>query len=260
MPPTLQQSQGTRFTPDSDAGPMRRPRATRGFHVAIAALMTFFVIAGFWPYFGRLLAGVVTQTPRIIHLHAVVFSGWMVLLVVQVTLVHRRRTALHRQVGRLGIAYGTLVLIMGLVASLAAPVLHVSSGEWTRDQAAAFLIVPLGDMVLFAALFGGAIAYRRKPEVHKRLILLATIALLFAPAGRLSGRIPILNGHGMLLLLWLWPLAIAMGYDLWSRRRIHTTYLIGMVILLIGFSRVLVARSEAWLTIGRAILGAITPA
>jgi hypothetical protein len=224
---------------------MRRPRTTRGLHVAVAVLMTSFVIAGFWPYFGRLFAGVVAQRHWIIHLHAVVFSGWMVLLLVQVTLVHRGRTALHRKVGRLGIAYGALVLVMGVVASLVAPVLHVSSGEWTRDRAAAFLIVPLGDMVLFAALFGGAIAYRRKPEIHKRLILLATVALLFASAARLSGRIPMLNGRGMQLLLWLWPLAIAMGYDLWSRRRIHATYLIGLVILLVGFTRVLVMRSEA---------------
>jgi hypothetical protein len=48
------------------------------------------------------------------------------------------------------------------------------------------VIIPLGDMVLFAGFFIPAVIYRRRPEIHKRLMLLATTALLFAAAGRMS--------------------------------------------------------------------------
>jgi hypothetical protein len=154
-------------------------------------------------------------------------------------------------VGNFGIAYGILVFIMGLVVSFAAPLIHVAAHEWSVDRAAGFLIVPLGDMALFGGFFGAAILYRRKPEIHKRLILLATVALLFAAIGRLS----FLLGQGPLaVLVWLSPLLAAIGYDGFVSRRLHPTYLIGLAILLIGFTRVFLEQSESWLKIGRALL------
>ena len=77
-------------------------------------------------------------------------------------------------------------MLIGLLMSFVAPVMHVTAGEWTLDQAAAFLPIPLGDMVLFGGFFWAAIAYRQKPEIHKRFMLLATVALLFAAVFRLN--------------------------------------------------------------------------
>jgi hypothetical protein len=76
------------------------------------------------------------------------------------------------------------------------------------------------------------------------------VALLFAAAARLAFQGPRLT----LLLLWLSPLLVAMGYDGVTHRRIHPTYLIGLAILLVGFTRVFFMQSEAWLRIGRAML------
>jgi uncharacterized membrane protein YfcA len=109
---------------------------------------------------------------------------------------------------------------MGLVVSFAAPLLHLAAGEWPMDQAAGFLIIPLGDMVLFGGFFGAAILYRRKPEIHKRLILLATVALLFAAIGRLSF---VLGRGPVALLAWLSPLLVAMAYDGLVSRRVRRT-------------------------------------
>jgi hypothetical protein len=213
--------------------------------------MAGIVIGGFWPsYYGPLLRGAASR-PWVLHLHGAIFLGWMVLLLTQVVLVAIGRTAAHRKLGAFGIAYGFLVLIMGLVVSFAAPLLHVTAGEWDRDRAAGFLIIPLGDMALFGGFFGAAILYRRKPEIHKRLILLATVALLFAAIGRLE----FLLGEGPIALLaWLSPLLVAIGYDGFVSRRLHPTYLIGLGILLIGFTRVFFVQSESWLKIGRALL------
>lgn len=244
-----------RYSPASDAPPAPRPRATRGFHVAMAVLMTGIVIVGFWPtYFGQVLSGTLDK-PWIIHVHGLVFLGWMALLLTQVTLVFRGRRDLHRRLGRVGIGYGALVLGLGLVITVAAPVMRVVAGDWTPDRAASFLILPLGDMVLFATLFGAAIGYRRRPEVHKRLMVLATVALLFAPAARIAGA----SGPAVLLPIWLAPVAIAMAHDVWSRRRVHGAYIAGTVFLLVGFLRVLVRDSPEWLRVGHAILGVFLP-
>lgn len=209
----------------------RRPR----FHGYMAVLMTAIVLGGFWrSYYGPLLRGAASR-PWVLHLHGAVFLGWMVLLLAQVALVATGRTAAHRRLGTFGIGYGVLVLIMGLVVSFAAPLLHLAAGEWQMDEAAGFLIIPLGDMVLFGGFFGAAIFYKKKPEIHKRLILLATVALLFAAMGRLT----FLLGRGPIALtFWLSPLLIAIGHEAITKRRVHRVYVAGLAILLIGSARV----------------------
>lgn len=229
-----------------------RPRTIRGFYIGLWLLMMAITVAGFWPFLSSFGASA-TPRPMAIHVHAVVFTGWMILLVTQMTLVYQRRTPMHRSLGRFGMAWGVLVLVMGLVASAVAPVGHVRAGEWTLDQAAEFLIFPLGDMLLWAILFGAAMAFRRRPEVHKRFILLATVALLFAPAARLVNE----RSIPLLLLLWLAPLFIAMSYDRYSRGRVHAAYVVGLAILLAGFSRLMLMKSPAWLGIGRTLLRAV---
>ena len=227
----------------------------RRFYVGMALFMIGMVVTGFWPsYFGPLFRGAVVARPGVIHLHFAVFIGWMALLLTQVTLVSLGRTRIHRKLGRVGIGYGFLVLLVGLFVTFAMPLFHLAAGEWEMDRAASFLIFPLGDMVLFAGFFGAAILYRNRPEIHKRLILLATVALLFAAAARLFSppQSPL-----TCLLVWLSPLLVAMGYDGVTRRRIHPTYLIGGGILLLGFTRTFFMQSEAWLKIGRAALTAL---
>jgi len=143
--------------------------------------------------------------------------------------------------------------VMGVVAGIAAPVMHVHAGEWTRDRAAGFLLIPLGDMVLFGSLFGAAVAYRRKPETHKRLMVGATVALLFAAVGRIPG---LDQAIPALLAIWLSPMLIGVAYDWKTRGRPHQAYVISALWLFVGALRVTLLESEVWLRTGRAILDA----
>ena len=246
---------GSSYSPAVDVPPPSRARATRWFNLALAVAMTGIVIAGFWPtYFGQMLDGAFDR-PWIIHVHAAVFLGWMALLLTQVGLVFLGRREVHRRVGRAGIGYGAVVLCLGLVVTFAAPIMRVVSGEWTRPQAASFLILPLGDMVLFAMLFGAAIAYRTRPEIHKRLMVLATVALLFAPAARMGRP----YGPAAVLAIWMAPVVVALAHDLWVRRRVHIAYMAGTGLLLLGFVRVFVMESPGWVRIGGAILDVFMP-
>src|SRR5262245_27276023 len=188
---------------DGYGGPSHRATSRpRRFYVGISLFMVAIVLVGFWPsYFGPLLRGV-TARPLVIQIHGIVFVGWMVLLVTQVAMVAAGRTDLHRRIGSLGVVYGFLVLLMGLIAGIAAPVMHFKNGEWAFDRAAGFLLITLGDMTLFGSFFIAAMVYRRKPETHKRLIVMATIALLFAAVGRMS----FIQIQALLLPLWLSPL------------------------------------------------------
>jgi hypothetical protein len=222
----------------------------RRFYVSIALLMTAMVVFCFWQtYVGPLLRGDAGR-PWIFHLHGAVFMGWMAFFVTQTALVSLGWTRLHRKLGRIGVAYAALVLAVGLVISFFAPLLHIGSGAWDVDAAASFLLLPLGDMVLFASFFGAAIMYRHKPEIHKRLMLLATVALLFAAVAR---RVPF-ESPWTFLGVWLAPLFAAMAYDWRTRHRVHPTYIVGTAILVVAFSRIFFRESEVWLGIARALL------
>lgn len=223
-------------------------RRSHQLYLALTLFLIATVITGFWPsYFGTLLSDAVTR-PLVMHLHGAIFTGWMALLFLQVGLAATGRVRLHRQVGRFGIGYGVLVFVMGVIVTFAAPVMHVRAGEWTVDRAAGFLLLPIGDMILFAGFFGTAVAHRHKPDVHKRLIVAATVALAFAAVARLN--LPLLP----FFLLWLSPMAIAMGFDVVTHGRVHRVDAISTAVMALAFFRVLFVESEGWLVVGRAML------
>ena len=224
-----------------------RARQRSGFYVGLSALMIAIVIVGFWQtYFGPMLRGQVAR-PAVIQVHGIIFVGWMALLMAQVVFAARGRVQLHRIVGRYGIAYGWLVVAIGLVVGPAAAVMHVRSGEWTRDQGAGFLLTTFGDMVLFGSCFAGAVAYRGRPEVHKRLMVAATVALLFAAVGRMT----FIDSRPLLGVVWLSPLLIGMAHDWITCRRLHPVYLLATVGLFVGGTRILFEQSAAWLRFAR---------
>jgi hypothetical protein len=229
------------------------PSITRWFYVALALVLSALVVAGFWTtYFGPLLSGRAAP-PVFIHLHAAVFSGWMVLLLAQAWLAATRRLRLHRRLGAYGVAYAVLVFVLGLVATFAAPALHVRSGAWSPDGAAAFLLLPLVDMAMFAGFFGAAVAYRNRPEIHKRLILAATVVLAFPAIARLP-----LHFEAAYLLVWLSPLFAAMLFDARTRGQVHPVHILSVAIMTTAFLRLFIMDSEAWLQIGRALLFPLT--
>jgi hypothetical protein len=108
-------------------------------------------------------------------------------------------------------------------------------------------------MVSFAVWFGAAIWYRARPEVHKRLMVVATVALLVAALARWT-----FVGSGLARAgIWLSPIFIGMVHDWITRRRIHPVYAIGSIALFLFALRLLVAGSETWLRIGRPIIDAL---
>jgi hypothetical protein len=227
----------------------------RKFYLGLAVLLAVMIAIGFWPsYYGPLVRGAV-EAPLILHVHGVIFVGWMLLLIAQTTLAARGQIRVHRALGTFGIGYGALVWAVGILVSFVAPALHVTAGEWTVDEAAAFLPIPLGDMVLFGGFLLTAAVYRSRPEVHKRLMVLATIAIVFAAAFRLQGAGV---AQPLAIAIWFVPLVLAMVYDVRTRGRVHTVYWIGAVAMAVGLLRLPFGTTEAWLALGRPIIEALT--
>jgi hypothetical protein len=231
----------------ASSGP--RNMLARGLYITVVLVMTGIVLAGFWPFYAALPTGG-NGAHGLLYVHAAVFSGWMILIFSQAVLVFRRRVRVHQRLGRVAVPYGLSVLVLGVAVTFVVPAEHVTAGRWTLDEAAGFLILPLGDMLLFAGFFTAGIAFRRQMEIHKRLMVLATMALLFAPAARIGAD----AGPGAMLAIWLFPLALAIAHDAVTRRRLEPVYLFGTLVLLVAFSRIALMEAESWLIIGRRLL------
>jgi hypothetical protein len=182
---------------------------------------------GFWPtYFGPLAAGTVVKTP-IVHFHAAVYVGWLAIFVAQAALAATGRVAAHMQLGRFAIWYGVLLIVVGLITAFARFALRVRAGEVADAQAQ--LLGPVLDMLVFAPVFAAALYYRRKPDLHKRLMVVATTSLLIAAAGRMQflGDARLLLVH----LIWMAPILVAITHDLVRERRVHPVYVLGLAVL-----------------------------
>ena len=243
-----------------DARP--RARAARSkVYVGLALMIAAIVLVGFSrSFYGTFFAD--AAHPWIIHVHAAVYVGWLALLIAQTVLAARGEIATHRRVGNFGIAYGTFVWILGLIVAIAMPVINVHSGLWPTERGEQFLAIPLGDMLLFGGFFAAAIVYRRKPEIHKRLIILASVAVMFAAVGRAFTNVGVLlgnpdaalGGNAARFLLWYSPVLVGMAHDLVTRRRIHPVYWIGVIVMGVAVLRLPYSQTEHWHEIARTIL------
>ncbi len=238
----------------SSAQSARRPPAatnlTRAFYIAEVALMSVLVLAGFWPFYADLPGGTVARHP-VMHVHGAVFTGWLFLLFSQVILIYRRKVKVHQRLGRFVAAYAVLVLLLGTAVTIIAPVEHVKAGRWTLDAAAGFLVLPIGDLLLFGGLFAAGMISRRVPMEHKRWMLLASNALIFPGVARLME-----PAVAPMLALWFLPVILAMVFDRLTIGRVHRVYWIGSAAMLVAFTRVALIESEAWLRIGRPLVQA----
>lgn len=155
---------------------------TRGFrfsfHFGMTLVMAFFVFAGFgMTYWFPMATGTLRPAPPVVHVHGVVFSAWMVLLVVQSALVNARNVALHRSLGLFGIALATAVLFMGATITLLGLRGSVSRGSPSADFADAMYLSFMA-IAGFGLLFTLAIRQVKRPEIHRQLILFSVLPLM----------------------------------------------------------------------------------
>ncbi|MEP7344265.1 MAG: hypothetical protein ABI877_03315 [Gemmatimonadaceae bacterium] len=153
------------------------------FYVWMAALCMLVAFAGFAPtYWLPVSAGTFRGEP-IFHIHGLLFSFWTVFFVAQTALAASGHVTRHRAVGLIGISLATSMVIVGLLAALVSLKHSIALGF--GESAKAFAIVPVTGIPVFAGLFIAAIANVRRPDVHKRLMLVTTVSLLNAATGRL---------------------------------------------------------------------------
>ena len=171
--------------------------------------------------------------------HGIVFSTWLLLFLAQSVLIGTRRVAVHRMLGWAG------VLLIALMIPLAyATTIEMIrrgfdlSGDLRIDHdARPESIFAFNDLLVFGVLAIAALACRRKPEIHKRLMLFANIVLMPAPLAHLIGHTPWLAAMPSAIVLVPISLFVvaAVARDFLMARRVHPlTWALAIVQLVSG--------------------------
>lgn len=170
-------------------------------------------------------------SPPLVHAHAVVFMGWVVLFVLQTTFAATGRMALHRSLGWIATGWVAAMLVLGTTATVA----MVRRGQapfFFLPQH--FLIFDPAILVTFAALTAAAIAMRRRTDWHRRLHVCAMAILLGPGFGRLLP-MPLLVPFAWeaTVVASLFVPAIGMVSDLRGHGRVHPAwgYGVGSMVL-----------------------------
>jgi hypothetical protein len=184
----------------------------------------------------------------LLHIHGLVFTAWLVLLIVQSGLVRAHRVDLHKRLGIAGAMLAALLVLLGFGVAVNGA-RHGTSGDGMN--ALGFMVFPFGQVLLFAGFVGAGLWKRRQPELHRRFILLGTICLLTPAISRMVDKRAVLA-----LFLTSLFVVVAMIHDWKSRRRIHPVYIWGgLLLLLSGPSRAALGHSEAWQSFARFLVG-----
>ncbi len=222
----------------------RAPRGERSVYTwgAIAALVIAF--AGFAPtYYLKGAFGGAELTP-IKHVHGAVMSAWFVLLLVQARLVAEGRSDLHRKLGVAGVLLAIALVYVGLSAGIASARAGFAP---PGVPPLVFLVLPVGEMVTFTGLVTAGILMRKRSAWHKRLMLVASLAMLTPAMARL-----VMSFTGVAIpplffaLTDLVILACAI-YD-WRRNgRFHPAFAAGIaVVVFVQAGRLALAQTNAW--------------
>jgi hypothetical protein len=216
------------------------------FYTSMAAAMAVTVFVGFAPTFFLKLFTASPPLSPLLHVHGAAFATWYALFFAQTRFIVTDRPDLHRRLGLAGFGLAIAMVVLGVAAAvMAIRNNHTPPGLDPRS----FLVLPFFGITVFAVLTAAGFVMRKR-ETHKRLMLLASIAMLDAAIARIPGVFAVGGPLASFGLQDLFVIA-CIAYDFSTRRRVHPAYLFGgLFILAMQPLRIIVSQQPWWLAFG----------
>ena len=236
------------------------------FYLVMSLIIAAIVVYGFSQTAKEKFIHPAIARPVVLYIHAAVFSGWVLFFIFQSALVRKGMVQWHRRIGWIGVALGTATLVVGVETAITMGRFNIFHFHPRYPEGG--LLISFFDISAFTIPFALAIYWRKNPEFHRRLQLMATCALTAAAFGRFPRPFIIGPNHspaarGFLIWVALYAgvdllISMAMLRDLVVSRRIHPTYLYGLpafVLCQAGMLYTLMHHSAWWLKTASLILG-----
>jgi hypothetical protein len=152
-------------------------RALRWFFPVVSSLLLAGLLVGFAKTFFLRSQFNVPPIPPYLYVHGFVLTTWFVLVLAQTCLVAAYRTDLHRRLGIVAVVVGVLIIpISAFVVVHAAQRTHGAITPLLRLEVVGDLL----SLVWFAGFVAAGVYFRRRPDVHKRLMI-ASCFTIYGP-------------------------------------------------------------------------------
>ena len=226
----------------------------RYFYFAMSLVAAAVVLAGFGPTLNEKLIHPAIAPPKILWLHGAVFSSWVIFFILQSGLVRTHNVKWHRSIGWFGAGIAAVMVPLGFATGIS--MVHFETYSLHMPGRYAFLAIPFFDISTFTVGTGLAIWWRKKPELHRRLMFFGTCALLVAAFARIDHAF--LRMHSLQYCAADLLILLGVIRDLLVNRRVHKVYQVALPayfvaqLFIIYLSRV---GPEWWVHIARAIVG-----
>ena len=253
MKPHRQEGSNSEWPPGHAIAANRAGLLENYFYFFMALLIAFVVAYGFSQTVEKKLIHPALPRPFVLYVHATVFSGWVLFFILQSALVRTRKVQWHRLIGWYGVGLGVAMLVLGVATAIT--MARFNRLNLHSRYPEANLLVSFFDIAAFTIVFALAIYWRKKPEFHRRLQLMACCALTSAAFGRFP---PPLVAPGTLYAGVDILILLAVARDLIVYRRIHPVYLYGLPAFVMLQTLVLYTarhHSAWWLKTAHRIMG-----
>jgi hypothetical protein len=231
-------------------------RRSRWFYTVMGVIATLVVVAGFGGSYYGMASGRGSLT-WLIKVHGLVYALWLAVFIAQTSLVAARRVTLHRRLGYASLALFGAMVVLGYQAAVEGARRGFDL-NYTNDPLG-YMVFTMGALVGFTAFAAAGFWYRRRPEVHKRLMLLATVGpLMGAPLAHLFAHTEALRGRAILFVIILAALLFAGAfYDRLTRGRFHPVTLWGAVALFVwgNLQAAVIGPSQWWHRLAAWLIG-----
>ncbi|MFZ1940622.1 MAG: hypothetical protein WBE56_07325 [Terracidiphilus sp.] len=196
------------------------------FYLFASLLFAAIVAWGFSYTVNQNLFHAAPPRPLLLWFHGAAFSSWVLFYIFQSVLVRTHNVKVHRLLGWFGAGLASVMVVLGFVIAVI-----MARFDWfTLHETGTdvFLSVPWGDMFEFGPLVALAILWRKKPQLHRRLLFIATCCLLDAPFGRNN----YIFDHNLYYVCVDAVILLGVARDLLVDHSIHNVYRVALPVLL----------------------------
>jgi hypothetical protein len=228
-------------------------KSDRAFYSTTAALNLVIMLVGFSAFYttGRGEAGRIISPAImvVVIVHGMSITAWYILSLVQALLITVKNRKLHMKLGWSAVGLVPVVAVSGVLVAVRsaqrAPDFNFF-GMGYHD----FLLVMLIEITMFTALVVAGLAMRKRPEVHRSLMLLASLSLLLGATTRIPKLVTLFGGDASRMAFFgpVFVLAVVFVLARWVMTRKFDRWLAG------GYAAMAVAylaaeqfsRTDAW--------------
>jgi len=176
-----------------------RPRSDGFFYSGAALVILVLTVIGFWPFYARGLAfGDRTISPGILPLvrvHAAAMSAWVILFLAQSLLIRTRNHRLHMKLGWSALVIASTIGITGALIAVRSVKADPDFQFWGMEYRQ-FLLVMLAEVGLYTSFVMAGLWFRKRPETHRSMMLLASLSILGGATVRTPFFFPIFGEAG----------------------------------------------------------------